>query len=341
MAKPVFTLGQITTQLRTQWGGSQEGHTWSWVGASNITYSMPSSGPSGQSESAGYVAMTTLMQDRARLAFELWDDVIAISLTESVNNTNANITFNYSSQTSGGGTYSYWNGYVSGNDYGISRAYVWLNSNWSTHNQDSDMFFGGYGFITYLHEIGHTLGLSHPGTYNAGAGTLTYDASAEYFQDTRKYTVMSYWDADDAEAVDHYNQSGVWSYASTPLLHDIAALQAAYGADLTTRTGNTTYGFNSNAGRDVYDFTKNLNPIVVIWDAGGTDTLDGSGYSTAQFIDLNAGSFSNMGYMTDNVAIAFGVVVENAVGGSGADKIEGNSASNILTGGQGYDTYAF
>ena len=93
--------------------------------------------------------------------------MVAISLTESVSNPNANITFNYSSQTSGGGTYAYWNGYVAGSDYGISRAYVWLNSGWLTHNQDSDMFFGGYGFITYLHEIGHTLGLSHAGTYNA------------------------------------------------------------------------------------------------------------------------------------------------------------------------------
>ena len=151
---------------------------------------------------------------------------------------------------------------------------------------------------------------------------------------------MSYWDADDAETVDHYNQSGVWSY-DAPLLHDIAAVQAAYGADMTTRIGNTIYGFNSNAGRAVFDFTQNVNPIIAIWDAGGIDTLDGSGYSTAQFIDLNPGSYSSMGYLTDNVAIAFGATIENAVGGSGADKIKSNSVSNVLTGGQGYDTYAF
>ena len=172
-----------------------------------------------------------------RPAFELWDDVVAISLTQSVNNTNADITFNYSSRTDGNGTYAYWNGYsTSGGNYEIDRAYIWLNSGWSTHNQSSDMFFGGYGLSTYLHEIGHTLGLSHAGTYNAGSGgTLSYNASAEYFQDSAKYTVMSYWDADAAEPVDHYGQSGSWLYASTPLLHDVAALQAAYGADLTTR----------------------------------------------------------------------------------------------------------
>jgi serralysin len=337
--KPILTLSEVATQLRTQWGGAQEGKTWTWLGTSNVSYSIPNSGPSGQSESAGYVAMTALMQDRARLAFELWDDVIAISLNESVNNPNANITFNYSSQTDGGGTYAYWNGHSAGNNFSISRAYVWLNSGWSSHNQDSDMFFGGYGFITYLHEIGHTLGLSHPGTYNAGQGTLSYANSAEYFQDSRKYTVMSYWDADEAEAsVDHYGQSGAWMYAAAPLLHDIAAAQAAYGADMTTRTGNTVYGFNSNAGRDVFDFTKNQNPIVAIWDAGGTDTLDGSGYSTAQVIDLNPGSFSSMGYMTDNIAIAYGATIENAIGGSGNDRLIGNAVANRLDGRAGNDT---
>ncbi len=299
--------------------------------------------PRDNPKSAGYVQIIPLMKERAALAFELWDDVVAISLTESVNNTNADITFNYSSRTDGNGTYAYWNGNsIPGGNYEIDRAYVWLNSGWSTHNQSSDMFFGGYGLSTYLHEIGHTLGLSHAGTYNAGSGgTLSYNASAEYFQDSAKYTVMSYWDADAAEPVDHYGQSGSWLYASTPLLHDVAALQAAYGADLTTRVTNTTYGFNSTADRAVFDFTLNRDPILCIWDAGGVDTLDCSGYGTNQYLNLNAGTFSNVGYMTDNVSIAFGAVIENAVGGSGSDVLVGNSTNNVLTGGQGTDTYVF
>jgi Ca2+-binding RTX toxin-like protein len=341
-AKPALTLSQITTQLRTQWGGNQEGKTWSWL-SNNVTYSMPDAGPAGEYESAGYVQMTALMKERAVLAFELWDDVVAISLAESVNNTNADITFNYSSRTDGNGTYAYWNGYSRpGGNYEIDRAYIWLNSGWSSHNQNSDMFFGGYGLSTYLHEIGHTLGLSHAGTYNAGSGgTLSYAASAEYFQDSAKYTVMSYWDADAAEPVDHYGQSGSWLYASTPLLHDVAALQAAYGADLTTRVTNTTYGFNSNADRAVFDFTVNRDPILCIWDAGGVDTLDCSGYSNNQYLNLNAGTFSDVGFMTDNVSIAFGAVIENAVGGSGSDVLVGNSTHNALSGGQAMDTYVF
>lgn len=56
------------------------------------------------------------------------------------------------------------------------------------------MYFGGYGFQTYIHEIGHTLGFSHPGPYNAGSGgAITYATSAEFAQDNRQYTIMSYF----------------------------------------------------------------------------------------------------------------------------------------------------
>ena len=45
-----------------------------------------------------------------------------------------------------------------------------------------------------MHEIGHALGMSHPGNYNAEEGvTLTYEANAEYYQDSLQYTIMSYF----------------------------------------------------------------------------------------------------------------------------------------------------
>ena len=66
------------------------------------------------------------------------------------------------------------------------------------------------------------------------------------------------------------------------MLDDIAAVQAMYGADLTTRTGDTTYGFHSTADRDVFDFYTNINPFLTIYDAGGHDTLDLSGFNRDQ-----------------------------------------------------------
>ena len=71
----------------------------------------------------------------------------------------------------------------------------------------------------------------------------------------------------------------------SPMLADILALQQIYGANTTTRTGDTVYGFGSNAGA-LYDFAINTNPAITIWDAGGVDTLNASGFAQSQIITL-------------------------------------------------------
>jgi serralysin len=359
-AAPSLDLAAIITQLRTSWGGQWENDTYPVYGT-NIQYAILTSAPlDSSSENSGWQAMTDLMAARATEAFEVWDDLIAINMTRYVGNPPAGaevIQFGYSSATSGGGTYqSPELGYNQGvNEFGgdawaITRSEIWMNSSWSTHSTSSAInqagygYYGGYGFTTYMHEIGHALGLSHPGSYDASNGAVTYATGAEYLQDTQRYTVMSYFDADeDGSGTDHYGSNGQWRNAQTPMLHDIAAAHAIYGADPTTRTGNTTYGFNSNAGKDVYDFTKNTNPIITIYDAGGVDTLDLSGFGSGQYggqvINLTAGSWSNVGgYMTNNLSIAYGTVIENAIGGSGNDTITGNAVANRLDGGGGNDT---
>src|SRR5262249_12841105 len=82
----------------------------------------------------------------------------------------------------------------------------------------------------------------------------------------------------------------------------------------------------------------NKTPILTIWDAGGRDTLDVSGFSQNQKIDLTPGHFSSVGSLVDNVAIAYGCTIENAIGGAGNDTITGNDADNVLFGGAGNDT---
>jgi len=177
----------------------------------------------------------------------------------------------------------------------------------------------------------HGLGISHPSNYNAQEGvTLTYEANAAYFQDSLQYTIMSYFASSSTGAVRT-------AFAATPMAHDIAAIQHLYGANMTTRTGDTVYGFNSNAGLAAYDFAQNTSPVIAIWDAGGRDTLDFSGWSSASRIDLEPGASSDGGGQTTNVQIAYGAWIENAIGGAGNDVISGNSASNRLQGGGGDD----
>src|SRR5262249_18519963 len=195
--------------------------------------------------------------------------------------------------------------------------------------------FDNDGFRLYLHEIGHALGLSHPGNYNVlpNGATIPYDGNAIYREDSDQYTVMTYFD----ESITHANF--VDTFAMTPLLHDIAAMQRLYGANTTTRTGDTVYGFNSNTGSDSYTITSPSEHVVfAVWDAGGNDTLDFSGYSVDQVITLVSEQFSSVGGLEFNVAIARGAVIENAIGGSGNDRLVGNTAANTLDGRAGADT---
>jgi len=188
--------------------------------------------------------------------------------------------------------------------------------------------------MALMHEIGHTLGLDHPGPYDGGSPT--YNNDALYQQDTHQYTVMSYFDASHTGA-DWRAGDGVWRYAQTPMLDDILVLQSIYGPDSETRTGNTVYGFNATADRMVFDFAQNAHPILTIWDAGGNDTVDLSGFSSDSKLNLRPGTYSDADNMTHNIAIAFGAAIENGVGGSGNDTLGGNWLDNDLAGNGGHD----
>ena len=336
--KPVYDTDQIIHALTTR-DGAQPSLAWAndIISYSIGTGQIDADHNEYTSEMDGYVEMTAYMHAVAREAFELWDDLIAVDLHEMADWPDAHVSFNYSSNT-GGSTYArYWYWEIDNqprSDYRLEDADLWFADSWSTHDEDSDLVPGGYGILTYLHEIGHALGLTHPGNYN---GSATYDTDATHQQDTQQYTVMSYFRAGaDGSGVDHNGAQG-WSYGATPLLHDILAAQSAYGADMTTRTGDTIYGFNSTAGRSAFDFTVNTDPVVAIWDAGGVDRIDVSGWSTDQVVDLNAGAFSSVGHLTQNLAIAHGATIEQAVGGGGNDRLIGNAADNLLAGLGGND----
>ncbi|MEO1975832.1 MAG: M10 family metallopeptidase [Paracoccaceae bacterium] len=200
---------------------------------------------------------------------------------------------------------------------------------------------GDYGLQTYIHEIGHALGLGHMGPYDGG-GT-SYD-DAIFTNDSWQLSVMSYiWQT--------ANPTVTASYAElvTPMTVDILAAQALYGASTET-AGDTVWGAGSTVDgllgtlfAALYDGGPGADVApgalaMTIYDHGGHDTIDVSPSNAAQRITLVGGQASDLEGYTGNLLIMPGTVIEDLFTGAGNDALTGNAAGNLLDAGGGNDT---
>lgn len=281
--------------------------------------------------------LTEAQKTQVRSALDAWFRLIPVNLVEVADTPTSSGVIRIAgttgmTTTSSGSTFlpnSYWS---SGGD-------VWMNMN--SYDSAGTTSLGRFATSTYrdggfanyvvVHELGHALGLKHP-----FEGLSSNPSTLDPALDDRIHTVMSYTVLASSPSAVTYSY-----HPTTPMVLDIKAVQALYGANMSTAAGDNVYTYSDARGSEAFE---------TIWDGGGRDLIRAQG-STAAVIDLRPGQGSTIGvpvYALDsygrtvsqvkNVWIAEGAWIEEAQGASGNDVLIGNELDNRFYASLGRDS---
>lgn len=313
-----------------------------------LTYSFMSAAPTyaDAEQQKGFVSFSAEQKIATRKILSLISQQIGVQFIEVEDNasTFGKIRFGNNSQGSVSAGYAF----EPGNSDLSGDLYI----NADNPEALSDITPGTNNWSTLVHEIGHVLGLKHPGNYNAGEVSLpVIDNFLASEEDNELNSIMSYTEAPQKQERVFFGK------------YDMLALTYLYGS-VAYNTENNVYRFSDGDGEK----------LTLINDSGGIDTIDTSGIifgkpiqikdgkilsSMGVYINLTSGSNSSIGAKNsdghysnaqENISIAYNTHIENVkaskfndtiLGNSLDNRIEGGAGSDWIDGGKGHDTAVF
>lgn len=325
-------LDTVVVGVDSKWGIGMMG-----VGTT-VTYSFMDSLPSYHGTDATFSVFNSAQEAAARSALSVWAAAANITFVEvSDAGDGGQIRFggNYQSGSSG---YAY---YPSTSDIGGD---IMIATNFA-YNLAPEV--GNFGYLTFLHEIGHAIGLKHPGSYGSSDEAPYLPDST----DNTDTTVMSY-------------TTGSVTYASTLGWLDVLAVQYLYGTSTAGSIGNVTWGgdsaetftgdtginyFIGNGGSDLFLLDAGNDGVMagngedtlsggagndLLYGNIGTDLILGGGGNDTMYGGQNGGASQTYGSGT---TLAYREGSDTISGGTGIDVIYGNHGGDVLLGGSDTD----
>ena len=271
-----------------------------------------------------FEGITAAMRPLAEAALAAWADIADLSFREAPAD-GAQIVF----QDDEPGAFNRWR-----YDFGDMRA-TYLGATVNIEAGLANLHgteWGSWTYATFLHEVGHALGLGHPGAY--GSFVEARSGGRLFDEDTELMSVMSYFRHDG-----HTHMFGSRAWPVTPQPADILAIRALYGTAEEVRPGDTVYGRGTHLDGPLSALASGSKPVIAtLVDTGGHDMIDWSHDGRDARIDLRPGAASTVDGMEAGLALGPETWIENARTGWGDDVLLGNALDNVLEGGAGNDT---